>query len=331
MRHVFRATIVPMAKPRYETGIYVRFRHKPPLDRLIAQLAEQQHAVFALWQLLELGMIPSSVHKRCERGRLHRMHRTVYSLIPPRLLSREGRWMAAVLAAGPGAALSHDSAGALHELVRTEAARSQVTVPSTRRRHHPGIRIHTSQTLTDADVTRVNKIPCTTVARTLLDLADVLDRRRLERAFDQAEVMQALNLRAIQDQLQRNATRSAAGRVRGLLEAHYIGSTPTESELEEAFLALCRRAGLPQPELQQWLQLGDGEPPIRVDFLWRAQRVVVETDGESYHGTHQAALRDARRDQRLIAHGFKPIRTSWRQIFYAPAELVATLKALLLF
>jgi very-short-patch-repair endonuclease len=91
---------------------------------------------------------------------------------------------------------------------------------------------------------------------------------------------------------------------------------------------LCRRAGLPQPEVQQWLYLPDGGPPIRADFLWREQRVVVETDGDKYHGTRQAIKRDARKDQRLITYGFKPIRTGWRQIFFYANELEATLRTL---
>ncbi len=86
---------------------------------------------------------------------------------------------------------------------------------------------------------------------------------------------------------------------------------------------------MPEPELQQWLVLPDGGPPIRADFLWRKQRVVVETDGDKYHRTAQRLRNDARRDQRLTVHGFKPIRTGWRQIFYRPAELEATARALL--
>ncbi len=237
--------------------------------------------------------------------------------------------MAAVLAAGPGAVLSHRKAAALHGLLDCSRAHVEVTVPGRTRRARPGIDIHRSTTLTDADATTVDNVPCTTVARTLMDLADVIERRRLERAFDQAEIREVFDLKAIQDQLARNPTRYAARKVTAVLEEHYIGSTPTESETEEWFLALCRRARLPEPELQQWLVLPDGGPPIRADFLWRKQRVVVETDGDKYHRTAQRLRNDARRDQRLTVHGFKPIRTGWRQIFYRPAELEATARALL--
>jgi predicted transcriptional regulator of viral defense system len=287
-----------------------------------------QHGVFSLGQLQALGLGTSAIYKRAASGRLHRVRRGVYSLAPPVLLKREGRWMAAVLAAGPGAVVSHRTAAALHELRRSSRAKIDVTVFGRVNRAHPGLDIHRSGTLTADDVTIVNNIRCTTIARTLFDLAEVIDRRQLERAFDQAETLEALDLNAISDQLARNRTRRAARRVRAVLEEHYIGSTPTESELEEGFLALCRRAGLPQPEVQQWLHLPDGGPPIRVDFLWREQKVVVETDGHRFHGTRQAAKRDARKDQRLTVHGFKPIRTDGRQIFLYGDELEATLRAL---
>src|SRR5690242_12508998 len=176
-------------------------------------------------------------------------------------------------------------------------------------------------------MTVANHIPCTTVARTLLDLADVVDRRRHERAFDQAEIEQVLNMAAIEDQVSRNRTRAAARKTGALLAEHYPGSTPTESRLEEAFLALCRRAGIPQPELQQWINLPDGGDPIRADFLWREERIIVETDGERVHDTRQRRRSDRRKDQRLTIYGFRPVRTDPEQVFRRPGELEARLKA----
>jgi predicted transcriptional regulator of viral defense system len=306
-----------------------RFFDQPPLDGALSRLASRQHGVFALNQLNEAGLSARAVQHRAQGGRLPRIHAGVYSLIPPRLLTREGWWMAAVLAAGPGAVLSHRKAAALHGLLTCNRARVEVTVPRRSLPTRAGVEVHRSKTLTDEDRGVANNIPCTTVARTLLELADVVDRRRLERAFDQAEVLGVFDLRAIRDQLVRNPTRPATRKVTSVLEEHYVGSTPTESEIEEGFLALCRALGLPQPEVQQWLLLPDGGPAIRADFLWREQRVVVETDGDKFHKTAQRSRSDARRDQRLTVHGFKPIRTGWRQIFYRPAELEATLRALL--
>ncbi len=310
------------------SGKYGRSNAQPPTHGPVAALAAGQHAVFSLQQLRELGLSASAVHKRAACGSFHRRYPGVYSLVPAELLTREGHWMAAVLACGPGAVLSHVTAAALHELRRSDSEYVHVTVPGRSRRTLPGLRVHRSTTLTEADVTEAKGIPCTTVARTLFDLAEMISRRGLERAFDQSEILNQFDLRAIEDQLARNPTRRGAGIVRALLEEHYIGSTPTESELEEGFLALCRRAALPQPETQKWLALHDGGPPIRADFLWRAERVVVEVDGVRFHGTHQARPRDARRDQRLTVHDWRPIRTDWRQVFRRPAELEATLRAL---
>jgi len=281
--------------------------------------------VAAVEQLRALGLSGAAIRKRAAAHRLHRIHRGVYSIVPKRLLSREGHWMAAVLACGPDAVLSHRTAAALHELRGTYRSRIEVTVPRRSTRNHNGIQVHRSTTLTEADTTVVSGIPCTSVARTLFDLAEVISRRALERAFDQAEILEVFDLTAIQDQLARNPTRPAKRRVQQLLEEYYIGSAPTQSELEEAFFALCRSVDAPQPEVNVWIDLHDGEPPIWADFVWRRQRVIVETDGKKVHGTQQARQRDPRRDQRAIVAGWRPIRTTWRQVKFRPHELRPTI------
>jgi hypothetical protein len=236
--------------------------------------------------------------------------------------------MAAVLACGPGAVLSHRSAAAVHDLRQTDRANIDVTVPGRSRRSHRGIDVHSSTTLTAADVTTVNGVPCTTVARTMFDLAEVVERRSVERAYDQAEILQLFDLRALTDQIARNPTRPAARVVKSILNEHYIGSTPTQNVLEEAFLAIARRLGLPTPRVNQWIDLGDGEPMIWADFVWQEQRVIVETDGRRVHGTHQARERDPRRDQRAMVAGWRPMRTTWRQVMWRPWELEPTLLSL---
>jgi len=274
-------------------------------------------------------MTASGVRKRAASGRLFRIHNGVYSLVPPHLLSREGHWMAAVLACGPGAVLSHRSAAALHELRAYAGVKIDVTVPSRSTRHHPGIKLHRSTSLTPADTTREKNIPCTTVARTQLDLAEVIDQRGLERSMDQAEMGEVFDLRALNDQLDRNATRPGASRIRRVLNEHYIGSTPTWNEFEERFLAFCRSAGLPRPEVNYWIVLPDGEPPIRADFAWPAHRVIVETDGRKTHGTRQAFERDRRKDLRFARAHWRPIRVTWKRLEAEPALVEATARALL--
>lgn len=305
-----------------------RFHAQPPLDAAIAALAASQHGVLTLPQLLELGLTRRAAQKRAAAARLHRLYRGVYSLVPRNLLTRYGHWMAAVLACGPEAALSHRTAAALHELRGTDRARVDVTVPGRSRRSYAGIDIHRSTTLTAADVTTVNRIRCTTAARTMLDLADVVNRRSLERAYDQAEIRGLFDLRKLEAQIARNGTRPAARIVRSVLEEHYVGGTITESELEEAMFALVRRCGLPLPRVNHWIDLGDGGPMICADFAWPEQRVIVETDGVRFHGTRQARERDPRRDQRAILGGWRPIRTTWRQVTRKPRELESALLAL---
>jgi hypothetical protein len=136
------------------------------------------------------------------------------------------------------------------------------------------------------------------------------------------------DLIALEAVMQRNPTHRGIPILRAILDEHYIGSTPTASELEEAMLAICRRIGVPMPEVNQWLDLGDGGPPIKPDFLWREQRVIVETDGDRFHGTKQARERDPRRDQRTILAGWMPVRTTWWQVMRRPDELERTILTL---
>jgi predicted transcriptional regulator of viral defense system len=304
------------------------FLSQPSLDAMIAALAARQHAVIGLDQLVALGLSASAIRKRAADGRLHRIHRTVYSLVPKSLLTRNGLYMAAVLTCGPRALLSHRSAAALLGLQREGWTKVEVTVPRRSHLRHTGIAAHRSVTLAPVDAIMLDHIPTTTVSRTLFDLAEVLPRRPVERAFDQAEYLQLLDLRAIQDQLSRNATRRGAKVVRSILEEHYIGSTLTRSEIEEAMLALSRAVGLPRPEINAWLDLGDGGPMIMPDFMWRAQRLIVEVDSK-YHRTKQRYESDRRRDQRALVAGWRVIRTTENQIKRRPGELHATVATLL--
>ena len=313
-----------MSKPAREIHICGGF-----LDQAVSELSVEQHGPFGLDQLLALGLTARAVHGRTIAGRLHRIHHTVYSLVPRELLKREGLYMAAVLACGPDAVLSHHSAAVLHQLRDWGATTIHVTVPGRSRRRHKGLTVHCSTTLADADVTVENNIPCTSVARTLLDLADVVTHRQLEWSFDQAEIHEVLDLGAIEDQLARNPTRAAAKPVRKVLDEHYIGRTATANENEELLLSITRGLGLPDPETNQYIALGDGGPPIKADFLWREERVVVEADSDKWHGTRQRIENDRRRDQRLTAAGWTVIRTSWRQMTYRPEDLREVLVKLL--
>ncbi|MGB9183219.1 MAG: type IV toxin-antitoxin system AbiEi family antitoxin domain-containing protein [Solirubrobacteraceae bacterium] len=312
---------------RAANGHSVDFRAS---HRDLAALATRQNGVFSLAQLEAIGLARATVYKRAKRGRLHRIHSKVYALVPPELLTRHGRYMAAVLACGSGAALSHRSAADLLELRATERSGIEVTIPGTGSRRLDGIDIHRSTTL-DArlDATIIDGITCTTVARTLLDLCGVVPRRATERAFDQAEVSGRLDLHALQSQLDRNRGRPQAAIMRAVVEQHRAGSTVTWSMFEESLLAVCRDANVPAPEVNVWVSPPDGDPPLQVDFLWRDARLIVETDGHASHGTRAAFERDRRRDQRLIAAGWRVVRITWRQLTEDPERAVRLIVGLL--
>ena len=291
----------------------------------IARLAERQHGVVGLRQLKEIGLSASGVRSRVARGRLHRIHRGVYAVGYPKLIGY-GHWMAAVLACGPRAVLSHRSAAGLWNLRPDNRQKSDISLPSPSARAKAAIEVHRSVTLTADDVTTVDGIPCTTLARTLVDLGDVVDRRAVERAVEQAEVLRLFDLRAIERAIERAGPRRGTGLLSSVLE-NLSGPTLTASELEEAFLTLCRNAALPTPEVNAWMALPDGSA-IKVDFLWRKERLAVETDGHPFHRTRQSRERDTKRDQLLRLAGFEPVRFTGRQVALEKEWVTRTLLAL---
>jgi hypothetical protein len=280
--------------------------------------------VVSLAQLQSCGLSSSGVRQRVAAGRLTRIHRGVYAVGHGRL-TMHGRWMAAVLAYGPRAVLSHRSAAGLHGIRPDNRANTDITLPSPSARRRTGIDVHRSSTFAAVDITEIDGIPCTSLARTLLDLADVVNRRGVERAVDQADVLRAFDLRAVREVLSRAAGRRGAGVLQRVL-AEYDRPSLTDGELEERFFAICRAAGLPKPEVNSWIQLEDGV--VKADFLWRAERLVVETDGWESHGTRRAFENDRRRDRRLRLGGWEPVRFTWRDVERQPAEVTAVLARL---
>jgi predicted transcriptional regulator of viral defense system len=302
-------------------------RFEPPAARewRIAQLAGDQHGIVALDQLRGLGLSAAAVRHRVAVGMLHRVHAGVYAVGHP-LLTRDGRYIAAVLACGPGAALSHRSAA--DKIALRPSSRALIDVISRRRagRRRAGIDAHTSSTLLERDVIVVDAIACTSVARTLLDLAALGPRRIAERAFDQADVLDVLDADEIRDVLERAGSHRGAGVLRAILADHAPASTLTRNDLEERFLAICDAAGLPRPQVNAWLAL---EPTgYEADFLWREQRLIAEVDGRAVHTTRRAFEHDRRRDQRLMLAGWQVVRFAWQQVVHDPATVTATIGAL---
>jgi very-short-patch-repair endonuclease len=299
---------------------------EPHVEAVIAGLAERQHGLVTLSQLEMLGLGRSGVSRRARNGRLHRIHRGVYAVGRPHL-TQHGQWLAAVLAYGPMAVLSHRSAAALHGIRPDNRAKTDITLPSPSAKSRATIDVHTSLTLESKDVTEVNGIPCTTVARTLVDLGDVVIRREVERAVDKSEVLRLFDGKEVHDALARAGPRRGAGTLQAVLES-YKEPTLTDRELEEAFLALCRAASLPSPAVNAWITLDEGIA-YKADFLWRPERLIAETDGRHVHTTRKAFEHDRLRDQRLTLAGYTVVRFTWRQVVHEPRRVAGAVQGLL--
>ena len=227
----------------------------------MAVIAARQHGVVSLAQLIAAGLTASGVRDRVAAGHLHRIHQGVYAVGRADLTPR-GHWMAAVLACGEGAVLSHVQAAALYGIRRTAAAWIHVTIPRHSTLARDRIRIHNHPDLTPADITVVDGIPVTSVSRTLLDLATLLRGPQLERACNQAVIRSSI----CEDEDSREGRRGVR-RLRNRLRRGDLGENVPASGLEVRYRDLCARAGLPKPEINRYLLLGDEYH--KVDFLWR--------------------------------------------------------------
>lgn len=264
-------------------------------DALVAQIAARQHGVVSIAQLHDAGLDKHRVRHRARSGRLHRVHHGVYA-VGHRRLSREGRWVAAVLACGKGAVLSHRSAAELWGLLAPTDGRVDISIPSTPGRGtRAGIRLHRCRSLLPSLMTRKRDIPVTTVARTIADLRRSAPAVELRRAIRQADVL-------------------------GLAVGADVARDETRSELEHRFLALCKRHRIPAPAVN--IRIGT----LLVDFAWLDRRTIVETDGYKFHRGRTAFENDRARDLQLRALGYEVIRLTYRQVLDQPERVVAVLR-----
>jgi hypothetical protein len=243
-------------------------------DVVIGRLADRQHAFVAGWQLVALGVARHAIDYRVKAARLHPRHRDVYSVGRP-TPTAQGRLMAAVLAGGPGAVLSHRSAGDLHGIHRNAHPRIEVTVPK-QRRSRDGVTFHTCALAPD-EVTTVDGIPVTTVPRTLFDLAASLRPCQLERALNEAEALRLYDHLSLDHLITRYRRRAGRRAIRAALHARRKGEKVTRSELELRFLEFLDAARLPEPETNAIVE------GFEVDCVWRGQRVIVELDSRAFH------------------------------------------------
>jgi very-short-patch-repair endonuclease len=265
-------------------------------------IARRQLGLVTRAQLLDAGVTRSAIEHRARTGVLWRVYPGVYAVGRP-ALTREGRWLAAVLACGNRAALSHLSAAVLWGIEdRRLPSRPTVSVPTDAGRSGPpGVDLHRASSLRPDDVTKRNAVPVTTLPRTLTDLAAVLDDQQLKSALRQAERLHRLDLARFRASLgDFPASSHRHARLRHLLD-DYVPAR-TDSDLEAAFLELCTKHGVPRPETQ--VPIG----PYRADFLWPHAKLVVETDGRDAHDGFVAFREDRVRDRAMKSAGFEVLR-----------------------
>ncbi|MBA3300032.1 MAG: type IV toxin-antitoxin system AbiEi family antitoxin domain-containing protein [Thermoleophilaceae bacterium] len=284
-------------------------------------MAADQDRVFSRSQLLAAGVSSDAIKGRQRSGLLVVLHRGVYSLGTP---TWRGRLRAAVLAVD-GSVLSHRAAGSMHDLLDGRTAEA-IDVTTCRHAHaREGIAVHRVRALPAEEIVTIDGIPCTSVARTLVDLAATEPRRVVEQALDAAELQQVYDGRALNEAMRRN--RPGAATLRTIDAEHFAGTTVTRNDFEEAFLALCRRGGLPQPAMNAPLILPSGCPIV--DALWRDARVAVELDGRAAHLRRKCFESDRVRDVELTVAGFLPARFTWRSVTRKPKWVERQTRALL--
>jgi len=268
-------------------------------DLAVAALAGRQHGVVSRLQLLALGATRHVIEQRIRAGVLHRVHAGVYS-VGHRTLTQEGRWLAAVLASGDGAVLSHASAAGLWELAEDRGVPHTTTPSGSRTRR--GLRIHHCALQPD-EVTVRNGIPVTTPARTLLDLAATSTRKDLERALRQAEFHRRADRDEIDALLCRHPGTRGRARLRAVLSTVRPGER-TRSDFEIAFLAFIERHGLPRPLMNYPAPWGE------VDAAWPDRKLAVELDGRAAHDNDGGFVRDRERDRAALVAGWRVVRAT---------------------
>jgi very-short-patch-repair endonuclease len=290
-------------------------------ERTIGALADRQRGLVTHVQLIAAGLSRKAIERRVRSGRLRVLHRGVYA-VGHAVLPEHARELAAVLACGTGALLSHYAAAALWGMRVPLDGPVDVTVVARNPGRRTGVVVHRVAALDPTDITRREGIPVTSPARTVLDLAGSLSAREVERTFDEGRIQGVIAPRAISAVLARYPRRPGAEVLRELTDPHRR-RVITRSGSERLFLALIRRARLPLPECN--VQLG----AFSADFLWREQGLVVELDSYGFHTTRGAFERDHAKDLAFRRRGLDTVRFTALQVMDEPeATLVQVASAL---
>jgi very-short-patch-repair endonuclease len=282
-------------------------------------LAERQHGVVAWRQLVDLGLTEGLIKSRIRDGQLVVLHRGVFAL-GHRRIGLYGEWLAAVLACGPGAVLSHGSAAQLWGIRGSRKPIEVVRVSGHRRPH--GVRLHQTRSLPEEHVTVEAGIPVTTVERTLLDTAARLDSRQLEHDLVEADRSRRLRWPDLWQVITEHGRgRKGVKRLKRVAAQADPRFADAVSPLEVDFLMLCREEGLKMPQVNV---LVEGK---KVDFYWPKERLVVETDGYSYHADPPAFERDHQSTVDLEVAGYRVHRTTYKMLQLNPHPLLSLLRA----
>ena len=281
------------------------------------ELARSQHGVLTREQLRELGFSREAIQHRLRQGRLHPLARGVYLVGWPQL-TRERRWMAAVLACGKGAALSHRSAAALWEIADELPGRIDISVRRRFESRRAGLKVRSRPSLSAADIGEHRGIPLTSAVQTLVDLATELSEGRLERAVNEADKHDLVDPEALRAALTQRTGEPGVKALAKLLDKRTFRLS--DQELERLFRPIAATAGVPVELTKAWVN------GFEVDFYWPRLGLVVETDGLRYHRTPAEQARDRLRDQTHTAAGLAQLRFTHYQVKYEP-EHVRTILA----
>jgi len=301
---------------------------RPRYTAEVRELAERQHGMIARWQCIRIGLTNGQVNRRIENERFVPVRRGVYSL-GHRPVGNYGKWMSAVLSCGPDAVLSHRSAAALWGILKWNGPVEVISPYSGKRRQErldpthltpPAVR-RPSTWRYDTDCTEVNGIPVTSIARTFIDLAAVLDEDRLSVALNEATRRELVNINEMRAAVASARGRKGIGNLRKLLAKWHPEAVLTRSELENRFLDFLRRYGFPKPAVNQ------NVAGYEVDFYWEMVELIVELDGREFHDTDRGFEVDRDRSAQLELSGRRVLRLTWSMIVHDPHHTAAKLRA----
>jgi hypothetical protein len=297
-------------------------------DRRLLELAGRQHLVFTREQAVDLGFSAAVIPRRVAAGRWRQLGRRTYTF-GGLLLPWRGQVNAAVLDHRRAAAASHQTAAALHCVPGFPARGVEITARRAGHHRHSAAGLHETSWLPDDHVTTVDGIRCTTLARTIFDLAGTQRPARVARALDNATNQLGLATEQLEGVLRDLGRRGRPGSalVRELLEARGEGFVATESALEDLLLRVLEEHGVEPPARQ--VHAGGRRPAGRVDFAYRGRGLIIEADGRRYHTAKLDMDADRARDNELMAAGWRVLRVTWDDLVERPADVARLVRTAL--